>query len=111
MSKSLVSVRAGRPRLPARLLRVACLAVPLAAGAAAPTPRGQLGRGADFFDDARFAPSTEPLDPADVFKLSPEMLAYIDDVIVPMARAKGVREGSPTRCTRAASCSSNTTPS
>ena len=46
----------------------------------------------DMFDDAHFAPPQEPLDPADVFKMTPEMDAYLDKVIMPIARARGIRE-------------------
>ena len=35
-----------------------------------------------LFDDADFAPSTEPIDPKDVFKVTAEMQAYIDNEIL-----------------------------
>jgi Flp pilus assembly protein TadD len=46
----------------------------------------------DMFDDAQFGAAKEPLDPADVFKFTPEMQDYLDRKIMPMARARGVRE-------------------
>src|SRR6202000_1354882 len=49
---------------PARLLRLACLAMPLALPAGAgPATREFVARARSFFDDASFAPSTEPIDP------------------------------------------------
>ena len=79
------------PAGPARLLRLACLAVPLVLGAcASPDTRQFVAAAPTFFDDASFAPSTEPIDPADVFKLSPPMLAYIDEQILPLSRTKGL---------------------
>ena len=46
----------------------------------------------ELFDDAHVAPATEPIDPADVLRLTPEMRAYLDRYIAPMARRVGVRE-------------------
>jgi len=87
------AVPARHSRLPARLLRLACLAVPLALGACASTDSRQLvAEAPSFFDDASFAPSTQPLDPADVFKLTPAMLDYIDNEILPLSRKKGLAE-------------------
>ena len=84
--------RANRSPSPSRLLRLACLAVPLALAACASTDTGQLVAAAPtFFDDAGFAPSTEPLDPADVFKLTPAMQAYIDEQIQPLARRESLQ--------------------
>jgi len=77
---------------PARLLRLACLAAPIALGACATAdPPPPAIAPVALFDDAAFAPSTEPIDPADVFKLTPEMQAYIDREIQPIARTKGLR--------------------
>jgi Flp pilus assembly protein TadD len=45
-----------------------------------------------MFDDAHFGPAQEPLDPDDVFKMTPEMEAYLDKVVMPIARARGIRE-------------------
>ena len=85
---------AGRSPSPSRLLRLACLVLPLALGACASPDTAQLVAAAPgFFDDASFAPSTEPLDPADVFKLTPAMLAYIDEQILPVSRSKGLQAG------------------
>ena len=85
------AVPKGPSRLPARLLRLACLAVPIVLGACSSTDTQQLvARAPTFFDDTSFAPSTEPLAPADVFKLSPAMLDYIDNEILPLSRSKGL---------------------
>ena len=45
-----------------------------------------------LFDDAAFAPATQPIDPKDVFKLSPEMQHYIDDHIMPFSRRADLRQ-------------------
>ena len=85
------AVHADRPRLPARLLRLACLAVPFVLGACSSTNTDQLVATApSFFDDASFAPSSEPIDPANVFKLTPAMTTYIDEQILPLSRTKGL---------------------
>ena len=47
--------------------------------------------GAGMFDDAQFGQASEPLDPADVFRLTPEMQDYLDKTIMPIARARGIR--------------------
>ena len=88
MSQQRPSVhQANRSALPSRLLRLACLAVPLALGACSSVDMRQLAAQAPaFFDDASFAPSTEPIDPADVFKLTPAMQAYVEEQIRPLAR-------------------------
>ena len=95
MSQQRPSVHpASRSTLPSRLLRLACLAVPLALGACASTDTRQLVAAAPtFFDDASFAPSTEPLDPRDVFKVTPAMMAFIDQQIMPVSRSKGLQAG------------------
>ncbi len=83
--------RVPRPSLLASLVRVACVAAPLAL-AACSTPTTQLAASAPaLFDDAHFAPSTDPIEAADVFKVTPQMQAYIDDEIVPISRARGLR--------------------
>jgi len=45
----------------------------------------------DVFDDAHFGPATAPIDPADVFRLTPQMQAYLNDMIQPRARSMGTR--------------------
>jgi len=79
---------AWRPRL-----RAACLAAPLLL-AACGTPLAQLAKAEQgLFDDAAFAPSSEPIAPADVFRVTPQMQAYIDAELAPMARLHGLRAG------------------
>jgi Tfp pilus assembly protein PilF len=85
---------ADRSVLPSRLARLACLLVPLALGACSSLDTGQLvAQAPSFFDDSSFAASTEPLDPADVFKLTPAMLKFIDEQILPVSRSKGLQAG------------------
>jgi Tfp pilus assembly protein PilF len=75
------------------LLRTACLAAPLLV-AACGTPVAQLAKAEQgLFDDAAFAPSTEPVAPADVFRVTPQMQAYIDTELAPMTRLHGLRSG------------------
>ena len=45
------------------------------------------------FDDADFAPQADTIDPAAVFALSPQMLAYIDPHITPEQKSKGRQRG------------------
>ena len=89
------SLPTGRSRLPSRLLRLACLAMPLALGACATSgdPARLAAEAPAFFDDASFAPSTEPLNAADVFKVTPAMLDFIDKQIMPVSRSKGLQAG------------------
>src|SRR5471030_3129951 len=82
-----------RPRWRLNLLRVACLAAPLLLGACATSDAHLAAAEPALLDDADFAPSTEPIDPADVFKVTPEMQAYIDNEILPASRARGLRSG------------------
>ena len=86
MIHSSLFCRARRGAAPALL----AMAVGLLAGCAAvrPTlPAPVPG----MFDDAHVAPASEPLDPDDVLRLTPEMQAYLDKNIEPMARKRGVR--------------------
>ena len=86
------SIPAGRPRRLVRWLRVACAAAPIALAACSSVDRQKLVAAApSFFDDAAFAPSTEPVDPSTVFTVTPEMQAYVDTQILPIARTKGLR--------------------
>jgi tetratricopeptide (TPR) repeat protein len=80
--------RSSLPRLASATLAVALLL--LAAGCAAPTVP-LAAAPPDMFDDARFGPPKEPIDPADVFRLTPQMQEYLDRTIRPLARVRGVR--------------------
>ena len=72
------SIQAGRPRMLARLLRVACVAAPFALGACSSVETQKLVAAApSFFDDAGFAPSTEPIDPSTVFTMTAQASPYL----------------------------------
>ncbi|HEY9023946.1 MAG TPA: tetratricopeptide repeat protein, partial [Burkholderiaceae bacterium] len=62
----------------------------LIAGCATTVPLAPAPQG--MFDDAHFGPATEPIDPAAVFRMTPEMTAYMNTTILPMAHLKGVRQ-------------------
>ena len=49
-----------------------------------------------MFDDAHFAPAKEPIDPEDVFRMTPEMKTYLAESIVPLARTAGSRQAITT---------------
>ncbi len=68
--------------LVAPLLFVGCASTTVALAPAAP----------EMFDDAHFAPASEPIDPADVFRITPEMQAYIANSILPLAHSVGLRQ-------------------
>ncbi len=68
---------------------VLAIAPVLLAGCAATVPLASAGP--EMFDDAQFGAAREPLDPADVFRLTPEMQDYLDKTIMPLARAHGIR--------------------
>jgi len=88
------SLPARRWALPSRLFRLACLVAPLALGAcSSPDTRHLVAAAPTFFDDASFAPSTEPVDAADVFKMTPAMLKFIDEQILPVSRSMGLQAG------------------
>jgi Tfp pilus assembly protein PilF/uncharacterized lipoprotein YajG len=46
----------------------------------------------EMFDDAHFSAAADPIDPADIMKLTPEMKAYLSGQILPLARSRGVRQ-------------------
>lgn len=71
----------------------------LAAGAAlallagcASSPLSLSSPSAGLFDDASFAPPAEPIDPQDAFRMTPDMQAYLDDTIMPLAKKLGIRQ-------------------
>ena len=67
------------------------LAVVLLAGCAAGRPP-LAPPVPDMFDDAHVAPAKEPIDTADVFRVTPEMQAYLEKYIAPVAKRQGLRE-------------------
>ena len=87
------SLPATRPHWPVSLLRAACLAAPLLLGGCGTSTAQLAAAEPALFDDADFARSTEPINPADVFKVTPEMQAYIDNEIAPISRTRGLRTG------------------
>jgi Flp pilus assembly protein TadD len=96
MSMHRMSACANRSRIRCALMRLACLAAPLALAACAsvnPAAVPSARNVTALFDDAQFAPPTEPIDPADVFRVTPAMQAYIDTEIVPASRSRGLRTG------------------
>ena len=80
------------PMFRTSLMRLAFALAPLwLAGCAAVTePLGPTEPA--MFDDAQFAPAKEPLDPADVFRMSPAMQDYLQKTVMPIARARGIRD-------------------
>ena len=73
------------------LCRLALAVAPLLLAGCADAPQ-TVAATPDLFDDARFAAPSEPIDPADVFRLTPAMKAYLDDVIEPLAHSRGLRD-------------------
>jgi Tfp pilus assembly protein PilF len=75
--------------LSSRLLSAAAVSASLLLGACAtvetPAPPTLL-------DDALFAPATEPIDPADTFRLSAAMHEYIENQILPASHSTGIRQ-------------------
>ena len=74
------------------LSRLALVVVPLLFTGCASTTVVLAPAAPEMFDDAHFAPATEPIDPASVFQLTPEMHAYLHESILPLARLMGVRQ-------------------
>jgi Tfp pilus assembly protein PilF len=75
------------------LSRLALAIAPLLLMAGCASPTHPLAAASpDMFDDAHFGPPMEPIDPDDVFRMTPEMQAYLEKTVMPMARARGVRE-------------------
>src|SRR5471030_2270173 len=65
------------------LSRLALAFAPLLIAGCAATTVPLAPAAPDLFDDAHFAPASQTIDPAEVFRLTPEMLAYVKDVIEP----------------------------
>ena len=76
---------------PVRLSRMALAILPwLLAGCASTTLLAPAAP--EMFDDAHFAPAKEPINPEDIFRLTPEMKAYLNESILPLARSAGPRQ-------------------
>jgi hypothetical protein len=74
-----------------RLSRVVLAVLPwLLAGCASTTALAPAAP--EMFDDAHFAPAKEPINPDDVFRLTPEMRTYLRESILPLARTAGLRQ-------------------
>jgi len=65
-----------------------CLALASCADAPAPPVTGEA-----LFSDASFAPPTERIAAADVFRLSPEMHAYLDSRVAEQIKSRGEARG------------------
>ena len=79
-------------KAPARMLgRIAMLVAPLLLGACASTDPVVRETPVALFNDALFAPATQPIDPADVMKLSPQMERYLETQLRPAARRDDAR--------------------
>lgn len=73
------------------LTRLALAVAPaLLAGCASTVPLAPAAP--EMFDDAHFSAAADPIDPADIMKLTPEMKAYLSEQILPLARSRGVRQ-------------------
>jgi len=73
------------------LTRLALAVAPaLLAGCATTVPLAPAAP--EMFDDAHFSAAADPIDPADIMKLTPEMKAYLTEQILPLARSRGVRQ-------------------
>ena len=73
------------------LTRLALAVAPaLLAGCATTVPLAPAAP--EMFDDAHFSAAADPIDPADIMKLTPEMKAYLSEQILPLARSRGVRQ-------------------
>jgi Tfp pilus assembly protein PilF len=81
--------RAGWPALRRMLLAAVPLLLAACASVDAPPPPAPEPA---LFDDARFAPPKEAIDPADVFRMTPQMQAYLEEVVAPMAKSAGMRK-------------------
>lgn len=76
---------------PGRLPRLALVVLPwLLAGCASTAPLAPAAP--EMFDDAHFAPAKEPINPEDVFRITPAMKAYLNESIMPLARSAGLRQ-------------------
>jgi Tfp pilus assembly protein PilF len=74
-------------RLRAIMSRCTALLLAFLLASCAVTP--DVPRDARFFDDARFAPPSEPIDPAQVFAMSDDMRRYLDGEIAPRIGKRG----------------------
>jgi tetratricopeptide (TPR) repeat protein len=70
-----------------RLLSCLTLSLGLLLGACATGPAPDVPPA--LLDDAQFGQASEPIDPADVFRLSAAMREYLDTEIIPAARTSG----------------------
>ena len=73
------------------LTRLALAVAPaLLAGCATTVPLAPAAP--EMFDDAHFSAASDPIDPAEIMKLTPEMKTYLTEQILPLARSRGPRQ-------------------
>jgi tetratricopeptide (TPR) repeat protein len=75
-----------RPGMRSRLLSCLAVSLGLLLSACVSTP---VDVPPTLLDDAQFAPAAEPIDSADVFRPSAAMKEYLEEEIIPAARASG----------------------
>jgi Flp pilus assembly protein TadD len=91
MIPALAIVKARRARgAPRCLMPILMLALALASCAHGPA---FIASTEPLFADARFAPPTQRIDPADVFKVSPRMRAYLDSKVAEAVEKHGQARG------------------
>ena len=92
MFRSSLFALGSRAAAPAGLIVALAATAGLLAGCAAVDPVMMPPPVPDMFDDAHVAPARYPIDPDDVFRFTPEMQAYLNKYVEPMARTEGMRK-------------------
>ena len=82
----------GRWRVVPGLARIALLAAPLLLAACATSTPSLPAPPPGVFDDAHFGRPAEPVSADAVFDFTPEMRAFLNSTILPLARLKGPRQ-------------------
>jgi Tfp pilus assembly protein PilF len=93
MSSKSSSSRRRASLLPARLPGLSLVAVALLVAGCATGGEAVRERDVSYlFDDAHFAAAQQPIDTADVFRMTPEMKSFLERDLLPAARADGLRK-------------------